>query len=378
MANVSLVDIEQTLISVIILFILLVDTLRTFKRSKLRSGLIVILTTTIFLNIINYIYCYGHIYRNNIVLIYAIPIINYSMQAFLCGYIFLFLAYLYNSKLIKSRIMSFISTLPLDFSLVLIITSPFSKLVFYPDENNYIQGGVMLEFIHAISLLYIFLCLFSTIYYINKNPNRNIRVLYTVLIIFSFVAYITILFDINTWNIFSSLSTLIFYLIIQHENISKDPLTKLSDRKYSMYDVEILLSSKKNNNIVLLMIDGDHFKHINDTYGHIEGDKSLIKISEAISFATRSLRSVTTTRYGGDEFLVCFLESYENEGEVIAQRIHSKLAELNIISHSPYNLTISIGIARKTNAITTVEELIDAADTKLYEIKEKKKSMNNF
>lgn len=115
----------------------------------------------------------------------------------------------------------------------------------------------------------------------------------------------------------------------------------------------------------LLMIDSDHLKTINDTYGHAAGDRLIQAIAQAIRNALKSTDIVA--RYGGDEF-VCLLPGASQEAAVaVAQRIRHRLAEEPlIVDNQAVTVTISIGAATFPMHGPTLEDVAKSADRALY------------
>ena len=116
----------------------------------------------------------------------------------------------------------------------------------------------------------------------------------------------------------------------------------------------------------LLLIDANKFKAINDTYGHIQGDAALERIAEALRLACKGLRRrASVTRYGGDEFVVLAWEEEPGGIASLRERIREALDALNQSADSPYELTVSIGVARAAPD-KTLKALIAEADHSLY------------
>ena len=125
------------------------------------------------------------------------------------------------------------------------------------------------------------------------------------------------------------------------------------------------------------MLDLDHFKNINDTYGHATGDQTLITVAGIIQAALRSTE--IAGRYGGDEFAVILPETIGKHGVIVSERIHNGIA--NQVMHTEtdtFNLSVSIGVAELSDAnreqVKTLYELLNKADQALYI---SKKSTNN-
>jgi diguanylate cyclase (GGDEF)-like protein/PAS domain S-box-containing protein len=151
----------------------------------------------------------------------------------------------------------------------------------------------------------------------------------------------------------------------------KDALTGLYNRRYleEMLEREIRRSVRAGHSLGILMIDLDHFKKFNDTYGHDAGDTVL---REAASFLSRSIRiEDTACRFGGEEFVIILPTADLNASQARAERIRSKLCELTVLHQgtSLGKITISVGVADLPLHGTSPKELLEAADAALYRAK---------
>lgn len=151
----------------------------------------------------------------------------------------------------------------------------------------------------------------------------------------------------------------------------KDPLTGLYNRRFltEMMDREIRRAARAEQSLGVLMLDLDHFKKFNDTYGHDAGDTIL---REAASFLTRSIRiEDTVCRFGGEEFVIILPTADLNAAHTRAERIRSKLHELTVLhqGQSLGMITVSVGIATLPQHGTSAKELLEAADAALYRAK---------
>jgi diguanylate cyclase (GGDEF)-like protein len=149
-----------------------------------------------------------------------------------------------------------------------------------------------------------------------------------------------------------------------------DTLTHLYNRRQldHVLEEEFRNSSLKKQPLSIIMIDIDHFKAINDRYGHDEGDRALIHIGSLLKASLRNDDIVA--RFGGEEFLVILPRTIMKDAVVIAERIR-RSAPLSA-GDEEIHLTVSLGIA----AIPAIwpdskEEFIKFADTALYEAKDK-------
>jgi len=116
------------------------------------------------------------------------------------------------------------------------------------------------------------------------------------------------------------------------------------------------------------MMDADHFKNINDTYGHQTGDEVLRAISDR---CRRTLRTNDVlARYGGEEFVVVFPETSIADAAVVAERLRAAVAENPIkVGSSALAVTVSIGLAAFTRG-QDLEKLFRRADSALYAAKQ--------
>lgn len=153
-----------------------------------------------------------------------------------------------------------------------------------------------------------------------------------------------------------------------------DELTGLYNRRGFLAFSEQQLTSIQRTNKSLLVVyaDLDHLKQINDSFGHKEGDRALIKTAEILTETFRS--SDVLGRLGGDEFTV--FAAVEPDGGVdgALTRLNRKFAHYNAQKTSPYRLSISVGLAiMDPDGTETVEDLMARADKAMYENKRKRK-----
>jgi two-component system cell cycle response regulator len=148
-----------------------------------------------------------------------------------------------------------------------------------------------------------------------------------------------------------------------------DPLTGLYNQRYLMRHLSGLLAGSQNRDIAVLMIDVDHFKSVNDEFGHAAGDKALRAVADALRANTRVFDSLA--RYGGEEFVVVMPGTGLDDGSQAAERLRIAV-EATPFAWEPAGrcrLTVSIGIACSGEQRTTPEALLHAADLALYEAK---------
>lgn len=151
----------------------------------------------------------------------------------------------------------------------------------------------------------------------------------------------------------------------------KDPLTGLYNRRYlnEILEREIRRAARAGQALGLLMLDLDHFKKFNDTYGHEAGDTVL---REAAAFLSRSIRvEDIVCRFGGEEFVIILPTADVAAAHVRGERIRSRIRELAVL-HQGQSLgvvTVSVGVAQLPIHGATPKELLEAADAALYRAK---------
>ena len=151
----------------------------------------------------------------------------------------------------------------------------------------------------------------------------------------------------------------------------RDPLTGLYNRRYleEMMERETRRAIRAEHGLGVLMLDIDHFKRFNDTYGHDAGDTIL---RETAAFLTSSVRAEDIVcRYGGEEFVIILPMADARASQARAERIRSKIRELSTMHQGKAlgTITVSMGVAELPEHGTTPKELLAAADAALYRAK---------
>lgn len=151
-----------------------------------------------------------------------------------------------------------------------------------------------------------------------------------------------------------------------------DPLTGLFNRRRceNVLEKEFGKTIRYNSSLSCLMIDIDHFKQVNDEYGHRTGDFVLKEVAEIIKSSSREVDTVA--RWGGEEFVVLLPQTGKENGESSASRLVKVISEHQFSGVPGKHITVSIGIASAPDpSIDTGEKLINASDLALYEAKRK-------
>lgn len=178
-----------------------------------------------------------------------------------------------------------------------------------------------------------------------------------------------LVFAISLFIVFIIVYILIYYFVKKLDNkdkvlidkANKDALTKILNRHVFNKDMENLIRSKNNMNRFLMIIDIDHFKEINDNYGHSVGDVVLVELCKRISQNIRE--SDKFYRIGGEEFAILSTQTTQEAEVTFAHRIKDTIGQTEFPDIG--KLTISIGVS-KQEVQDTYKTLFERADKALY------------
>ncbi|HEX4802569.1 MAG TPA: GGDEF domain-containing protein [Myxococcaceae bacterium] len=156
-----------------------------------------------------------------------------------------------------------------------------------------------------------------------------------------------------------------------YESATRDGLTRIFNKKYFLDTLrkEFAYCLRHRVPLSVLMFDVDHFKKVNDTFGHQAGDYVLARIAQRINETIRT--EDVFARYGGEEFAILLRESTEEQGYICAERCRRAIDSADFVfANTPMRVTISLGIASLLDSdYTNPEDLIGAADRYLYRAK---------
>ena len=172
----------------------------------------------------------------------------------------------------------------------------------------------------------------------------------------------------------SKINTLTEELQEARSALTTDPLTKVGNRQGFSEDIESVIEAgvSKKLSLVLMMIDVDNFKFLNDEYGYVAGDKVLYFIAQTIKGMIRAGDKVY--RYGGEEFAVVLNRCDVTQGQAIADKIRSKIEQSHLLyTGKSVHVTISVGVTVHQQG-DTLEALVGRADKALYCAKKSNKN----
>lgn len=172
----------------------------------------------------------------------------------------------------------------------------------------------------------------------------------------------------------SNIYTEVHELIDKMNNLAmKDSLTGIYNRRFinERLPMEIMGCQLEGKEISVIMTDIDFFKNVNDTYGHLCGDRTLRRFARLLSQCL-SRENDWVARFGGEEFLICLPGVKHERAAEIAERMRSKLESciIDCGQKNRFKITASFGVATSTSDMKcTMNDLIAEADVKLYEAK---------
>lgn len=147
----------------------------------------------------------------------------------------------------------------------------------------------------------------------------------------------------------------------------KDGLTNVFNRRYFDIHTQQLVNNSSHYKICLLMLDIDHFKLINDTYGHPAGDIVLQNLALILKSSVRVVDLIA--RYGGEEFVILLKNVDLDRGQKIAEKVRKSVedAEFDVANNNSLKITVSIGVAEYNNE--SITDFIQRVDQSLYNAK---------
>jgi diguanylate cyclase (GGDEF)-like protein len=302
---------------------------------------------------------------------------TYILITFAAYYWFILSEFLQKDADIEKGRTRFIIAVPVILSSILCISAYWTGLLFYVDEDNNLVNGRFYFILIVVPFAYMMAAsvkAFSRFLNKDKYAERNI---YFMIGIFPFAPITLGALQAIFWRVpllcYGAVAAVFYVYITSLDNlISIDPLTQTNNRN-QMY--KYLIQKMKGNDysmsLFLLMVDIDRLRFINDAYGHAEGDRAIIRVSTAIKDACQSSRNrLFVSRYGGDEFVIVAEMPYKAEAVWLAEQIRNNVKRASANDASPYDLTVSVGIAQYDyKAPVSIQAFIARADSDLYQNK---------
>ncbi len=148
-----------------------------------------------------------------------------------------------------------------------------------------------------------------------------------------------------------------------------DPLSGLPNRRGMMSTLELEYARSKRGklNMAVIMCDIDHFKSVNDVYGHDKGDEVIKRVGQV--FVSELRKQDTVCRWGGEEYLLLLPTTTESQAMTLAEKLRKKLESIEFThNNKTFSITVSMGVHQFTT-LDTIDDAINAADANLYRAK---------
>ncbi len=254
---------------------------------------------------------------------------------------------------------------------LLVIVTQFTGWFYFIDSQNVYHRGPL--YVISPSLTFVFLLAAEIM--IVYNRKRMEKSQYLSLLFFVVPPIAAMLLHVTIYGISIVLdgvvlSILIVFLNVQNKNLITDYLTGVYNREgLDIQLKERIRTSAYGRTFSAILLDLDHFKSINDTYGHDMGDRALQKSVELIKDSIRSTDFIA--RFGGDEFVILLDTANKQELTTVLQRINSAVDTFNKSGSQPFTIGFSAGYAvYDAVAQPKAEDFVKLLDQMMYQMKQ--------
>lgn len=307
---------------------------------------------------------------------YVANIISLTCLDLSAFYWFIYVQLCVNKDFMKTKLRA-ITYIPILIVVFLCISSPFTGLAFYINNENEYMRGPMFMFVSVTPLVYD-VASSVTAYYRGFHEKHSIKrkryFNYGSFIYFPLIASILQIW-LSGMPILAPAVATAYYIVFvsgQKDMIYNDSLTGLNNRRRAMmYIEEKMTETSPDNPFTVFIIDGNKFKLINDTYGHIEGDSAIVCISQAVE-QIASKHRLFCARYGGDEFLMFKSGQCPFNKSDIENELNERLRQIGIEQKKFYPISVAVGFYTSFDSTETADTVIKMADKMLYEAKAKR------
>lgn len=258
----------------------------------------------------------------------------------------------------------------------IVIITVYTGWIFYLDDQN-VYGRGPLYFVQIVCSFGYLLCsttlALRKAFSVQSATERKEFYSLSSFVAFPIAAAISQIFfyGLSEISIMMVVSELLIFINVQNKQIATDALTCINNRgQFNRYLGVRIRDLHGDNKLFMILIDIDKFKAINDTFGHDVGDSALIDTADILKQICGKNNGFLA-RYGGDEFAIVLECKSEIAVQKLIQEIKENFEKFNQINKRIYKIELSIGYAEfgKEN-IATMEQLIGAADDKMYQMKQ--------
>ncbi|MCR5404614.1 MAG: GGDEF domain-containing protein [Butyrivibrio sp.] len=310
-------------------------------------------------------------------LLYLSNTITYILISFAAYGWFIVSETFQKEKLVDNTLHRRLLGIPVVISAILCISAYWTGLAFYVNDKNEIVNGQFYVLLILVPFGYMFASSVKAFgRFLNKERYVD-REIYFMIGVFPFAPIILGVLQAVYWRLpllcYGTVIAVYYVYITSLDNlISIDPLTQTNNRNQMYkYLIQKIKSEDAGMSLFLLMVDIDKLKNINDSYGHSEGDRALIRVAGAIKEACQGQRSrMFVSRYGGDEFVIVAQMAYRAEATWLADQIRNNVRRASASDGAPYDINIGIGIAQYNyDSPIPIQTFIARADSDLYQNK---------
>jgi diguanylate cyclase (GGDEF)-like protein len=302
----------------------------------------------------------------------ANTIVNEVSLTFVGFFWFLFCAARLNIRRFDSHKFKLLASIPMMLEMILSLSSPLTGLFFTIQNGVYHRGPLYIVQAGAV-MSYLILTSIAASISAAHTESKAEKVKALSLIKFIVPAAVAGTMQVIAHNtpvmtMGVALAIYLEFINMQDMQVNNDALTGLNNRRRAEYYLTDCMEEAEKNPFCIYMIDVDHFKLINDQYGHGEGDRALCIVASALKSTAEEYKGFAA-RVGGDEFI---LSIFYHDGVVIEgvsstvnHYIDQKCKEENV----PYQLKVSVGYKLCMDRSMQINEIMKNADSMLYQNK---------
>lgn len=311
-------------------------------------------------------------------LIMFLNLANYVLLSYMAYAWFMYMAVAEGMTFWKNKRNKILCLLPMTISTLAIVIAYLIKPYFWINEAGEVNA-LYSPMQVAAPAIYLFVALGMSMRNASKAETREDKKIFRLIGIYPIAVLLFGVLQIVALNAPAfcfgvTVMLLFFYIQSMQTRISVDALTRLNNRGQINRYVD-QLRFQDNVKVYVMLMDLDHFKQINDTYGHAEGDRALVLAAEALKRTCERFRTpIFLGRYGGDEFTIILQNPEEkNHPEQLMDVIRDNLAKKKEENQLPYALEASIGYDELRDEKDTMQECMMRADEKLYADKQNRR-----
>ena len=302
---------------------------------------------------------------------------NYILLGLMAYGLFMFIAASEKMPFRKDAVKRRLIFLPVIISTLAISIAYVKKPLFWVNEQNELNN-LYFPLMIVVPSIYLWAGFGLSVRYAVKSASKMDKRRFLAIgsipvIVMAFGMIQVVALNAPTFCFGCTVMWLFYYLENMQTMISIDDLTHLNNRgQINRYLEQIHYN--KDIRVIIMMIDINKFKTINDTYGHAEGDRALVIVSEALRQTCEQIKaSVFLGRYGGDEFTIVIKNPEEDiMPEQLVSLIRSILTQKKTENQLPYDLNVSIGYDLIRGSDDDANECLKRADKNLYIDKQRK------